>query len=47
MTVDRRSWGFRRNAKLADYLSMEELLTTLAETISCGGNVQTYAHDSL
>jgi len=39
MTLDRYSWGFRRNAKLEDYLSMDELTDILAETISCGGNL--------
>ncbi|XP_050730393.1 alpha-L-fucosidase-like [Eriocheir sinensis] len=39
MTVDRRSWGFRREAALADYRTIHELLTELASTISCGGNM--------
>lgn len=39
MTLDRKSWGFRRNANLSDYLTINELLTTLAQTISCGGNI--------
>jgi len=39
MTLDRYSWGYRRNAAFADYLSMEELLSTLTSTISCGGNL--------
>ncbi|XP_022080494.1 alpha-L-fucosidase-like [Acanthaster planci] len=39
MTIDRKSWGFRREAVLADYYDMEYLTKTLAETISCGGNL--------
>ncbi|XP_046572693.1 alpha-L-fucosidase-like [Haliotis rubra] len=39
MTIDKKSWGFRRNADLAAYLNMEEILATFAETISCGGNM--------
>ena len=35
----RRSWGHRRNMELADILSMEELTATLAQTVSCGGNI--------
>ncbi|XP_042225622.1 alpha-L-fucosidase-like isoform X1 [Homarus americanus] len=39
MTLDKNSWGYRRNAPLADYLSVHDLLTTMAQTISCGGNI--------
>ncbi|XP_033629994.1 alpha-L-fucosidase-like [Asterias rubens] len=39
MTLDKKSWGFRRDADLADYYDMEELIQVLAETISCGGNL--------
>ncbi|PVD24700.1 hypothetical protein C0Q70_15185 [Pomacea canaliculata] len=39
MTLDKQSWGFRRNMVIADVLSMEELLATFASTVSCGGNM--------
>uniref|UniRef100_A0A1B6F165 Putative alpha-L-fucosidase n=1 Tax=Cuerna arida TaxID=1464854 RepID=A0A1B6F165_9HEMI len=39
MTIDSRSWGYRRTASLADYLSIYEILTNLTVTVSCGGNL--------
>ncbi|CAH1794582.1 unnamed protein product, partial [Owenia fusiformis] len=39
MTIDKASWGYRRNSGLADYLSTQELITELVETVSCGGNL--------
>ncbi|XP_078042940.1 alpha-L-fucosidase isoform X2 [Augochlora pura] len=39
MTIDKKSWGFRRNARLAEYLTLSELVKELVVTVSCGGNV--------
>jgi len=39
MTLDLESWGYRRNAKIEDYLTPEDLMRTIVETVSCGGNV--------
>jgi len=39
MTVDKRSWGFRRNMQLDEILTAEELVRELVTTVSCGGNL--------
>lgn len=39
MTIDRKSWGFRRNADLKDYMSVKELIRELVVTVSCNGNL--------
>ena len=39
MTLDQKSWGIRRNLRLEDVMSMEELLSQVVITVSCGGNI--------
>ncbi|KAF2884218.1 hypothetical protein ILUMI_21953 [Ignelater luminosus] len=39
VSLDKHSWGFRRNARLEDILSIEELITEVVQTVSCGGNI--------
>ncbi|XP_050412041.2 alpha-L-fucosidase [Patella vulgata] len=39
MTLDDASWGYRRDMKFTDVLTMDELLKTFIETVSCGGNL--------
>ena len=35
MTIDRRSWGFRRNADISEYLQPSDLVKILVETVRC------------
>ncbi|PVD39014.1 hypothetical protein C0Q70_01641 [Pomacea canaliculata] len=39
MTLDKYSWGFRRDAQLSDIYSMDEFIALLVRTISLGGNL--------
>jgi alpha-L-fucosidase len=37
MTLDAESWGYRRNSNIEEYLTPEQLMTTIVESVSCGG----------
>ncbi|XP_060063347.1 alpha-L-fucosidase-like [Ylistrum balloti] len=39
MTIDKYSWGYRRRARLDDFLTMEDITSVIASTVSCGGNL--------
>uniref|UniRef100_A0A914CXE9 alpha-L-fucosidase n=1 Tax=Acrobeloides nanus TaxID=290746 RepID=A0A914CXE9_9BILA len=39
MTLDKNSWGYRRDMIVADIHTVKELIEQLARTISCGGNL--------
>jgi len=39
MKIEKYGWGYRREAVLSDYITMDELLDQLVSTISCGGNL--------
>ncbi|KAK0406880.1 hypothetical protein QR680_018865 [Steinernema hermaphroditum] len=39
LTLDVASWGHRRSMKAADVRTTKDLITQLARTISCGGNM--------
>lgn len=39
LTVDKGSWGYRRNVDIGSYLSINQLIYQLASTVSCGGNM--------
>ncbi|PSN44927.1 hypothetical protein C0J52_15007 [Blattella germanica] len=38
-TIDKLSFGYRRNARASEFRSSKDLITMLAETVSCGGNL--------
>ncbi|KAJ8725512.1 hypothetical protein PYW08_003695 [Mythimna loreyi] len=37
-TVDKKSWGYRRDMKINEIMSIDELLYQVVSTVSCGGN---------
>ena len=39
MTLDLESWGFRKNFKLSDVITIEQLIEEIVTTVSCGGNI--------
>lgn len=38
-TIDRYSWGYRSDNRPEDYMRSDEIIHTLIESVSCGGNV--------
>nr|ATU82889.1 secreted Glycosyl hydrolase-like protein [Pristhesancus plagipennis] len=39
MTLDKHTWGYNRTSTLKDYLTINELIKTMVETIAFGGNI--------
>lgn len=39
MTLDASSWGYRRNAMITDYLTINQLISEITSTVACGGNI--------
>lgn len=39
MTIDKNTWGYNRRSNLEDYLTNQELIDTLVETVAFGGNL--------
>lgn len=40
MTVDKYSWGYRRNSRALDAYTIQELINQLVETVSFGGTLK-------
>lgn len=40
MTLDKYAWAHRKEANIEDYLTPEELIATIVESVSCGGVVK-------
>lgn len=38
MTIDEKSWGYRPEANVTDYMSIADLIKQIVTTVSCGGN---------
>ncbi|KAF2892765.1 hypothetical protein ILUMI_13409 [Ignelater luminosus] len=39
MTLDKYSWGYRRNTFIAEILTINKLIQEMVEAVSCGGNI--------
>ncbi|KAK7603142.1 hypothetical protein V9T40_003141 [Parthenolecanium corni] len=39
MTIDKKSWGYRKHANIEDYYTSHELIKILVETVALGGNL--------
>ncbi|XP_060800381.1 tissue alpha-L-fucosidase [Amyelois transitella] len=37
-TIDKKSWGYRRDMNLEDVMTIRELIKQVVSTVSCGGN---------
>lgn len=37
MTLDKYSWGYRRNAFITEILTINKLIQEMVEAVSCGG----------
>nr|XP_002734463.2 PREDICTED: alpha-L-fucosidase-like [Saccoglossus kowalevskii] len=38
ITIDKKSWGYRREANKDDFRKLEDVISSLVRTVSCGGN---------
>lgn len=45
MSIDRKAWGFRRDARLEDYFTTFELISELVVTVSCGGKFESLTYN--
>jgi alpha-L-fucosidase len=46
-TLDKHSWGLRREAQVADYLTIHDIITTIAETVRYSIEFHSYSYERL